>query len=459
MSNCGGYLQIQSHLLYSIILLLYFSVPLGGNKENEYFLGFINQLFLGTESIILMTTETQPVHYSIEIPEFDYYSSGIIVNKEVIVNLPSGVAYRYNDEQKGIYVIANSTKMTVVGQSVRSSVSDTFLALPNYKLQLKRYEYYGFLLPGITNMANTRQVVVGTENNTQLNITVLTLLPVIFGGNRTLLHPGRQYSFVINRLQTLRTDNMGIPQLYGIKIVTNKPVSFFIGHPCASIEHIFSRRGSCDYLIEQIPPTVFWGREYYIAPFASKRLYTVTIVAAYDLTNVFLYCNNTEELYVVNQGEFLNKTILHQEYCAIYSNKQVLVTQLSHRSSEDNGIGDPMMTLIPATNHYSNMFQFSTIRNPMKSGYNHYVSIAVLAQYYQPWMIYLKVGGTSRSLSRQRWIPIEVDNITKAYITRVNITEGMAEIMHTNPTALMTVIVYGFAHSVGYGHPGGFVPG
>ena len=37
----------------------------------------------------------------------------------------------------------------------------------------------------------------------------------------------------------------------------------------------------------------------------------------------------------------------------------------------------------------------------------------------------------------------------------MNITEGVVEIVHSNPAALMTTIVYGFIRYRGYGHPGG----
>jgi len=38
----------------------------------------------------------------------------------------------------------------------------------------------------------------------------------------------------------------------------------------------------------------------------------------------------------------------------------------------------------------------------------------------------------------------------------VNISEGRTEIFHSDITAQMMVIVYGFVRSDGYGHVGGF---
>ena len=113
-----------------------------------------------------------------------------------------------------------------------------------------------------------------------------------------------------------------------------------------------------------------------------------------------------------------------------------------------------MMTLVPAVNQYLNKIYFSTISsNP---AYNHYVNIIVMEQYYQPDMIYLMAGGVNRSLVTQQWIPIQVNTTIEAYVTQVNIPEGMAQVLHSNPVAQMMTIVYGFAMDDGYGHIGGF---
>ena len=162
------------------------------------------------------------------------------------------------------------------------------------------------------------------------------------------------------------------------------------------------------------------------------------------------------ELHTINEGEFFNKTIPTKNHCAIHSDKKVLVVQLSHGGDEDHGHGDPMMTLVPATNQYLSKFDFVTAHNPLEPDYIHYVNIIVMAQYYQPNMIYLIAGVVNRSLSTQQWVPIQVNSITEAYATQVRILEGITHIVHTNGTAQMTTVVYGLAFNDGYGHIGGF---
>ena len=213
---------------------------------------------------------------------------------------------------------------------------------------------------------------------------------------------------------------------------------------------------ACSHLTEQIPPTALWGKTYYTAPLAGKRSYTVKILAAHDSTTVNVYCNNTMKSFIINERNYFNISLQRKEYCAVYSSKEILVIQLSHGGGEDLDHGDPMMTLVPATNQYLNKFDLVTIRNPLESSYDHYVNIIVMAQYYQPSMIFLIAGGVNKSLATQQWIPIQINSITEAYAAQLNISEGIAHIVHTNVAAKMMTTVYGFRMHDGYGHVGGY---
>ena len=197
-----------------------------------------------------------------------------------------------------------------------------------------------------------------------------------------------------------------------------------------------------------------WGKNFYISPLVTRRSYTIKILAAYDFTNVSLYCNDTLEFNTINEGETIVKTFTLQEYCAIHSTKNILVAQLGHGQTDDSANGDPLMILIPAKIHYDSEFSISTIRNVTISGYQHFLNIIVLAKYYHPHKIYIKSGSLMQSLDAYTWVPIKVNNITEAYVLQVNIPEGVSEVIHADPTALMSTTVYGFGMFEGYGHAG-----
>ena len=400
-----------------------------------------------------MTTESQPVSYSIEIPGIRYYYKGTITaNNENIVNLPSRVVVvSHDDQDKGIHLKTSSDRVIVVGRNAynKGYSLDTFISTPSTSLYVEEYVYYSMSVPRWGRYYSS-VLIVGTENNTMMKLTVTQSVTIKVDDTDTNLTSGRQYSFVINRLQTVYVRSL--EDLTGTKIVTNKPVSVFSGHECARVPYGIS---ACDHLIEQVPPTTLWGRVYYTAPLATRRSYTIKVLAAHNSTNVDIYCNGTRRSYTINGREYINITLVFQEYCVIKSDKEMLVVQFSHGGRDDSSGGDPMMTLVPATIHYSNDNIFSTVHNPINSGYTHFVNIIVLAQYYQPDMIYLIAGGVNKSLDTQEWVPVNVNNVIEAYATKVTISDGVVEIIHTITSALIATIVYGFADDEGYGHPGG----
>ena len=420
---------------------------------NHFYLGFFANFAVSYMSVLLSTTEVHPVTYFIEAPGVGYYHRGVVsAGNEVILNLPNSVeASSYDGQNKGIYLTTSSSTVTVIGQSLDSVSSDTYFALPITELD-DVYIYYGLSVPRAFHLEliNSSILIVGTEDNTMISLTATQPVNISIDNTIMQLIPGRQFSFRINRLKTIY---IGSPyDLSGTKIVADKPVSVFSGHECANVPWNVT---FCSYLIEQIPPTALWGTVHYIAPLAGKTSYTVKVLAAHNSTTVNVYCNNTMRSFTINEGMFFNVTVQIKEYCAIYSNKKILVVQLSHGSSYDiSDYGDPMMTLVPATNQYLNNCDLVTIHGT-RSPYNHYVNIIVMAQYYQPNMIFFIAGGVNRSLAMQQWIPIQVNSITEAYATQLSISEGRAHIVHTDAAAKMMTIVYGFDSNDGYGHIGG----
>jgi len=407
-----------------------------------------------------MNTKELNVFYSIEAPGVGYSYSGMITSSgSAIVNLPTSVlCSSYNDQNKGVYLKTNSNDIIVVGQNKNSRNGDTFLALPNMRLcSFTDYVYFGI------SMSSTHYdsviLIVGSENNTVMKLTVTQSVYVKTSLVRTYLTPGSQYSFVINRLQTVYIGSSS--DLTGTRIATTKPVSVLSGHECG---YVPSGYDYCEQLVEQIPATMYWGKEYYTVPFIITTYYTIKILAAYDSTSVYMYCNNVRSHHSINAGKFV--AVRQKGYCAIHSNKEVLVAQISHARTTSYSSGwrsytrwisdDPMLTLVPATAHYNNEINLSTAQS---SSYTNYINIVVLAEYYEPSMIYLMASGVNKSLQSQTWTPIRYNSKIEAYGTRISISKGAAKIVHTKTAAnlaSMTVVVYGSNSAPSYGHPGGF---
>ena len=417
-------------------------------EYKDYYLGYFNN-FNGIPSIIFINNDTYPILYSIEGSESEFNREDRVApNSTMVIDFPMDVTVGSPDDLlNGIHLRVGSCNVTLIGQDVRLHSTTTFLALPNVQLDVTHYVYYGMVITDSTTRSSVI-LVVGTDEGTVMNLT--TTQPVtlnVDNGDTFDTIAGRQYSFVINELQTVYIATF--TDLTGTKIVTNKPVSVFSGHECVLIP---STTAGCDHIVEQIPPTALWGNVFYISPLLTRRSYTIKVLAAYNNTDISLYCNGTTDSICISEGEAIVRTFMFQEYCAIHSTRSILVAQFSHGQLDDDADGDPMMMLIPAKMHYTNKFSLSTIRNPAISGYQHFLNIIVLARHYQPDMIHLKSGSVYQTLEVFSWIPIIVDDIIEAYALQVNISEGVAEVIHVDPTAQMAATVYGFGENEGYGH-------
>ena len=419
---------------------------------------FRNSLSTTTNvSILLITNEIKPLPYFVEVPGIQCSNSScgnFTANNEAIINLPDDVIVGTENEQnKGIHVSIQSSAVTMIGQNENGPNGDTFLALPVTSISnnTEKFIYYAMSVGESESVFNSIILIVGTQNNTKINITTTLEAGHIDVGNSAdcRSNSDTEYRCVINRLQTVLITST-CKDLTGIKIVTDIEVSVFSGHQAGGI--IPESEG--DHLIEQIPAVKFWGKEHYTAPLATRNGYSIRILAAYNFTRVDIFCNVINESFINEfEGSFITKHFSHQEYCAIHSNNSVLVAQFSHT---ENNHGGAMMTLVPATTQYLHRLDFSTIRY-VPDNYCHYITIIVMEQYFQPELIYLTAGGKNASLHSMNlsYTPISVNGSQKAIVTRVNVSEGVLQIIHANASALITAIAYGFADRTGYGHPAG----
>ena len=362
---------------------------------------------------------------------------------------------------KGIYLKTSSDDITVVGQSGGHNTIDTFLAVPTKKLCLSEYVYYPFSIAAYVH-ADASFAIVGTEDETTITIRVSVNSKISFNSTTDWkkLRSGKKRSYVINRLQTVYVSAYLI-DLTGSKVIADKPLSIISGHECAFVPYNI---GACDHLVEQVLPTALWGTTYFIAPLAIRKSYTLKIVAANDETKVQIVCNGNETNLVIDDGEHVEQVYRNQEYCAVYSNKKISVVQLSHGTGEDN-VGDPMMTLVPEVNDYSNKIFSSTSHDATFTSHSQFLNIIVMPEYYQPQLITVNAGSMNETLESYNWVPITVNNTIEAYASQIylNFSEGIFQVTHFNNSALMSAIHYGFlineddgANSrAGYGHPAG----
>ncbi|XP_065903880.1 IgGFc-binding protein-like [Dysidea avara] len=430
----------------------------------EFYMGF----FKGAKSpaIVITSTEELPVLYSVEVPGVGFYDNGnIAANNSTVVYLPNSVIVSsYSDENKGIYVQTSSEKVTVVGQSSRESrrsvykqrFMDSYVAIQY--IDLCRFSHYGYYEYFVMTVHDIKKpsleaiaLVVGTEDNTEITLTVTQPLIISVYSTTANLTVGIGYSFVINRLETVYIGANG--DLTGTRIITNKIITLLSGHQCGDVPWDGS---SCSHLIEQIPPTVLWGKLHYVFPLGKFQVgYGVKILAS-EACSVRIHCTVNGREYS-NTGWYPAGGYVFIRYgsesCGIYSSAKMLVVQFSLSSSFSQNVGGPMMAIVPPVEQYYSNFTFSTYHISYNEGDKliHYVNIIVPAQYYQPDMIYLISGGVKKSLEWESRAIVVFNDVVEAYATTVIVSSDAIKIYHANPDALLTIMMYGFVKYAGYG--------
>ncbi len=303
--------------------------------------------------------------------------------------------------------------------------TDAFLALPCSNLAVDTYEYYGVTYPMTSYLQYTGNILlVGCEDQTHVTTSTTT--------------------FTLNRLETYLISNYDTS---GLKVTSTKPISFFSNHECTFVpNNVFA----CDFLTEQIPPTLTWGRAFFVASLqgrSSGELFRV--VAAQNLTVVRVKCTSSQDrVYnLSNAGSWQEFQIASNNFCSIETSAPILLVQFALGNNLD-GVGDPFMMMIPPVEQYSNNY----VLNVLSAFSTNYITIYVAARYYQPDRIFVD----NNSQRNSAWSAVRcVNNSICGYITRVSLAAGEHHLYHQDPQARVGVSAYGFNTYNSYGYPGG----
>ena len=59
-------------------------------------------------------------------------------------------------------------------------------------------------------------------------------------------------------------------------------------------------------------------------------MYSVQIVVAYNSTEIYIECINSQSNYIIDVGRYLMEIFSDKKYCVINSNLKILVVQIIH---------------------------------------------------------------------------------------------------------------------------------
>ena len=405
----------------------------------------------GERNLHISTQESTPVTVTVRTNGGSvlHTTTTVMPNTGKKIILPFDTAVNtISHRNKGINVTAQDGKsIRVAVENYAQYTSDSYLILPTLEYPVTNYTYYAVSTDG-WHTASSSAIIVATMANTMITITPTRTITVpsdlVPGG--TTVSPGSTVTFTLNSLQTfdIKGDSNDIT---GTKIVTNKPIALFTGHECANVP---SGVCCCDVLMEQVTPTLNWGKIFIFATLRGQAAGTYIKVIGHESGTTFnIRCSNGLNNYYSLTGSPMVVTERLQYdnlICSLTANKPIFVVQLCPSQQQGSTQGDPFMMIVPPTEQFSTNVTFPGYGDRFPQNY---VNIAVLGTQV-PSGVYLGTTSITSGWTAARY----PNGSIIGYVTQVT-TTGIQYNLKIAENRKMMVFVYGYDTYDSYGYVAG----
>ncbi len=391
------------------------------------------------------------------------------------------------DRRKGLFVTADNPddELTIYVLNDETVSSDAYMAINCVEFPgAKNYKYFIFssdIDDELGESFESRFLFTPCEDETTVMVQASQTQShpnwVMSSSSNPTPRTEVSYGLSFNRFDTVMNSNND--DLTGSIITSNKPLAVFSGHQCGTP----TAEGSCDYLVEQLPPHPTYGDLFFMAPFAvrqSGELYRIGSVARGAEITINCECaasaadgNNRVGLVraaagvytaTVNAGQYAEcRTPQNaQTYCCVTSSTPVTMAGYTPgRDAEpaNSENFDPAMYYIPAANSYLNSYSFTTAKE-LVTQFNGYLS------YIMPTRIFnnteadqqrLRINGETRIPADQYTaIDCRVDGTDQvcAYGATTSVGQGTFNVTYDDiEDGAFWGFVYGFATRVSFAYP------
>ena len=419
------------------------------NRANEFFTGFSKSLSVpGLTSLVIYVTTQEASSVSVRILDA---SDNLVAQKIVSRHSPAmftidnviWTVTSYSDINKGLRIKADDDKQIAVYASNAAFTSAAlFLVLPSQAYPAATE--YTYIALSSTGHQNSTVLLVAGHNRTRVTVKPtnrITLPAAITGENDVIIEPNQSYTFMLQRMQSLLLES--VQDLSGTKVTSDQPISVISGHQCGTVP---ANTGLCDQILEQIPPTLTWGKVFMSLPFTQRLIGSVyRIVAAEGDTDVSISCTNdqsitdNQQLTIQGSGNSLIYNAMPKGMCTFVASKPVLVGQYSP-SKGNEAVGTPLLMTLPPVEQYVVDDTVITPGSPISIASSHLNVITSSSCVTNSTPIL--VGGVETPVT---WTPLRTaEGVTLGYGTTLNINRSETEVKL--PTAVpMVVLAYGFS--------------
>ena len=335
------------------------------NEEMTFYIA-IPRSYGGSDYIIYLSSLSGgPISYTVRDS-----TNGIIEEGQISLSNPSQQiilddsyivqSHSYAYRNLGLRVHTSGPVTLLVINSGDLTIGE-YTAIPYEVLNTSSYEYFPVSSRSIHSGIFGQILLVGNEDSTTVTITPTVSITMAenvqsYSSPEMIISAGESKSFILHEFQTVfMTSEILYDDLTGSKITSNKPLTVVTGHRCGNV----FTSCCCQNLMEQILPTVQWGREFMLSSYKVRNGQVYKIVASEDSTTVKHNCiNNENELTLNTSGSFKTIETESNTFCYLEANKPVQVTQMAYSTHADNTDGDPTLTVLPPLERFTKATSF-----------------------------------------------------------------------------------------------------
>ena len=257
---------------------------------------YTGAIFLDKTQLTLTILSTVHAQFTIETGTGWNFIRNVSADSPAIVVLSRDIMVHggdYSQRYKGIHIYSDMP-ISVVMVFVEPHrffypiYNVEFLLYPYINFAIDQYKYYLATLNG----SSTVFLLVGNEDNTTITIVPTQTIevpkdPQYFNSLTVIVRAGETYTFLLHKMQTLRITSNN--DLSGTAVVSDNPLTVISGHYFGIISQDkwwldIIRNRSLNHrnyyaVLEQIPPTVTWGKRFLFVPFPDTP-YVAKVIAS-----------------------------------------------------------------------------------------------------------------------------------------------------------------------------------
>ncbi len=319
-------------------------------------------------------------------------------DKSTVIDLDQNIQHGDGIENKSIMLKADVPLFVSIQDADFPATS-----VPELKPSDKEFLLVGYE-PWYTRMSYV--TVIAVEDDTKVEINIPDMDPP-------------KWTATLKKLQTytLRANKTVVTDFTGGRVVSNKPVTVYAGTQCSKITTDIRY---CDGLIKVMPPIQELGKSHIVPPVphrADDVDYVVRVIPSKGDTTVQF---NETYKETVKKGSYAEvENLPASEPTVISCSAPCMVVQFNKGKEADWTSTDPFMSIIPPTDQYTDMFQFSTYNSlprDFSADVNHTVIIVAKSDVISKMML------NKEKLSKWTWT--EVEGKTEYKYTFMKVAEG-----------------------------------